>query len=56
MTSRQKKIRETGLAKARQMSREYSITSAQRRQTMIYVKATLILMGIAIIQTLYILL
>lgn len=56
MTERQRKIRERGLAKAREMNREYSITSAARRDTIMLVKWTLILMAFAAAQTLYILL
>ena len=54
MTDRQRQIRERGLAKAREMSREYAITSRLRKETNIFLKASLILLTIAIIQSIYI--
>ena len=53
MTERQRKVRERGLARAREMNREYSITSSTRRDTMMLVKWTLILMAFAAAQTIY---
>ena len=56
MTNRQRTIRESGIEKARIMAKEYQIDRDIRNHTLLYVKATLILMVIAIIQSIYILL
>lgn len=56
MTERQRLIRERGLAKAREMAKEYNITSKERAYTGLMIRTVLITMTIAIIQSLIILL
>lgn len=56
MTDRQRLIRERGLAKAREMAREYNITSRDRDYTGLMIRTVLITIAIAIIQSLIILL
>jgi hypothetical protein len=56
MTERQRLIRERGLAKAREMAKDYKITSKERDYTGLMIWTVLITMTIAIIQSLIILL
>lgn len=56
MTERQKLIRERGLAKAREMAKEYNVTSKDMKYTGLMIWAVLIIMSISIIQSIIILL
>jgi hypothetical protein len=56
LTDRQIAIRERGLAKAREMAKTHRITRKDRSDMEIMIKTTLVLLTIAIIQSIYILL